>query len=143
MTHTCKALVVHCMDFRFEQGMFEFLTSQGLLGQADIVGWAGAGKAFLNDKSQEFALEQVELSHKLHSMSEVHIIQHMDCGGYGGSEQFENHEKEYEFQEGQIQSITSVIKNRFPGLQVYGYIADKHGDVVDITPVKKAEKVPA
>jgi hypothetical protein len=114
------------MDFRFERGMFDFLNAQNLLGDADIVGWAGSGKVFLDPETQIFALKQLELSHKLHGMCEIHIIQHRDCGGYGGSKQFESPDAETRFHMDQIEKIKKVIKEKFPDghFKVTGYFAD-------------------
>ncbi|PIT87191.1 MAG: hypothetical protein COU31_04235 [Candidatus Magasanikbacteria bacterium CG10_big_fil_rev_8_21_14_0_10_40_10] len=126
------------MDFRFEPGLFHFLNTKHILGDADIVGWAGAGKAFLDTDSQAFALKQLELSHKLHNSCEVHIIQHRDCGGYGGSKQFESPQDEVRFHTDQITKIKSLISEKLPDVafKVTGYFADftENGDVV-INPI--------
>lgn len=126
MSHTCTSLVVHCMDFRFEKALFEYFNEKHLLGDADIVGWAGAGKAFLDPETQEFALKQVELSHKLHGMCNIHIIQHRDCGGYGGSAKFENKDAEAAFHKDQVARIQSLIAEKFPevSFRVHGYFAE-------------------
>ena len=119
------------MDFRFEEGLFRFLEKEHILGNADIVGWAGAAKAFLDDDSKDFAMKQVELSHALHCMSEVHLVQHIDCGAYGGSDQFDGLEAEYDFQLEQIDAAREIIQKRYPNIAVKGYIAikNKEGEV--------------
>lgn len=135
--HKCKGLVIHCMDFRFGDSLAEFLRTEKLLGDADIVGWAGAGKAFLDPESKDFALRQVELSRKLHGMEEVHVIQHVDCGAYGGSTTFEDTTTEEAFQKAQITEVRAVITEKFPDIRVFGYFAHKNGNGIHYTPVNE------
>lgn len=111
------------MDFRFIKGLTQYLADQGLAGNADLVGWAGAGKAFLDPASKDFALLQVELSHKLHGISEVHVINHIDCGAYGGSKTLGAYNQEHEFQIGELKKVKAVLAERFPHLQFVGYLA--------------------
>lgn len=135
MSHTCTSLVVHCMDFRFEKALFDYLDAQHFLGDADIVGWAGAGKAFLDPETQSFALKQVELSHKLHGMCNIHVIQHRDCGGYGGSKIFENRDAEFAFHVDEVKKIRALIQQKFPDVSftVTGYFAEMSEDGTSIS----------
>lgn len=123
MSHTCRAIVVHCMDFRFINGLTAFFTERGLFGDADLVGWAGAGKAFLDDASREFALKQVELSHALHGTTEVHVVAHIDCGAYGGSAALGAYDQERAFQIQELAKVKAIIADRFPQLVFVGYLA--------------------
>jgi hypothetical protein len=123
MSHTARAIVVHCMDFRFAKGLAQYVADQGLVGDADIVGWAGAGKAFLDDTSKDFALLQVELSHKLHGITEVHVINHIDCGAYGGSKALGAFDQEHAFQVAELGKVRAVIAERFPHLTFVGHLA--------------------
>ena len=123
MSHTCRAIVIHCMDFRFTKGLAQYVADQGLVGDADIVGWAGAGKAFLDPASQDFALQQVELSHKLHGMIEVHVINHIDCGAYGGSKTLGAYDQEHAFQVAELGKVKAVLKARFPHLTFVAHLA--------------------
>ncbi len=123
MSHTCRAIVVHCMDFRFAKGLAQYVVDQGLAGDADVVGWAGAGKAFLDDASKDFALLQVELSHKLHGISEVHVINHIDCGAYGGSKTLGAYDQEHTFQVQELVKVKAVVAERFPQLTFVAHLA--------------------
>lgn len=86
MSHTATALVLHCMDFRFIDGLNRWLDQQGLTHQYDRVVAAGAAKN-LSDTTQptdmEFILRQIDIAQRLHSISEVWLINHRDCGAYG------------------------------------------------------------
>lgn len=123
MSHSCRAIVVHCIDFRFVKGLAQYVAEQGLAGDADIAGWAGAGKAFLDPASKDFALLQVELSQKLHGIQEVHVVAHIDCGAYGGSKALGEYDKERAFQVAELTRVRAVIAERFPQLAFVGHLA--------------------
>ncbi len=135
MPHTCRAIVVHCMDFRFAKGLAQYVADQGLAGDADIVGWAGAGKAFLDDTSKEFALLQVELSQKLHGITEIHVINHIDCGAYGGRTAFADDQAERAKHIADVQAVRELIVERFPKLAFHGYIASLLDSTVHVEKV--------
>jgi len=128
MGHTCKAIVIHCMDFRFGKSLFAFLTEKGLLGKADIVGWAGAGKPCCDGEQKHFPLTQIGLSKQLHHIQEVHVIQHIDCGAYGGSAVFAGKDQELAFQISELQKIKKSIVALYPDLTLHGYIAELQSD---------------
>lgn len=130
MSHVCKALVVHCMDYRFNESLFAYLQKLNLFGNADLVGWAGSAQPFLDDEGVSFVMKQVRLSHTLHQSSEVHLIQHVDCGAYGGSSTFGNLSKERAIQAAEIEKARKVITKEFPQMTVIGHLAEiKDGSV--------------
>jgi hypothetical protein len=111
------------MDFRFAKGLAQYVANQGLAGDADIVGWAGAGKAFLDPASKDFALLQVELSQKLHGTTEVHVINHIDCGAYGGSKTLGAIDQEQTFQIAELGKVKALLAERFPHLSFVAHLA--------------------
>ena len=80
MAHTCKALVIHCIDFRLQKAIRDHLEKQGLLGDCDVAAAAGG----VNDLG--WAMKQIEVSRHLHGISQVILIGHTDCGAYGGDD---------------------------------------------------------
>ena len=44
MSHQCKAIIIHCMDFRLIKETQRWLGEKGYLGDCDIVSIAGASK---------------------------------------------------------------------------------------------------
>lgn len=128
MAHTCKALFIHCMDFRFAETLFNYLKELQLLGNADVVGWAGSAHPFFQPEDMSFVMKQVRLSHKLHGITEVHIVQHMDCGAYGGSTVFSDRYNEQHVQQDQIAQARLVIQKEFPSLDVIGHFLTINDD---------------
>lgn len=124
MVHECKALLVVCMDFRFQKAIGEFAEDQGLQKQYDLFSIAGTQKSFLDESTRKIALKQVELSQKLHRSTDVYLIAHKDCGAYGGSRAFESAEAERSRYLGDLQKAKEIIHENFENLTVHKYLAD-------------------
>ena len=119
--HKCKALVLHCMDFRFKPRIHEFLTGEGIMGDFDDVSVAGACKNFVspqNDAEREFMLRQIEISRRLHGIGEVILMNHTDCGAYGGRAAFESLEAEHRKHAEDMEASKKMILERWPELKV-------------------------
>lgn len=135
--HKCKALVLHCMDFRFISKINEYLASQDLMGNFDDVSVAGACKNFVspqNDAERELLLKQIEISRRLHGMEEVILMNHTDCGAYGGHAAFESTEAEYRRHVEDMEAAKKMILERWLELKVKKVLVkliagDHHGKI--------------
>lgn len=118
MAHTCKALVIRCMDFRLGPELNRFLDEQGLSGGCDIVSLAGAARGFLSDDSRDLLMKQVQISKELHGITEVYLMNHTDCGAYGGKKSFASEAEERERMIGDMRKAAETIEDKFPDLEV-------------------------
>lgn len=138
MSHTCKTLVIHCMDFRFHSAIRDFLVSLGLKDQYDLVSIAGASKGIADGSSDgEVLLKQIKLSQKLHGISEVYLLHHMDCGAYGGSNVFPDAQSEKARHTQDLNAAKAKIQEQHPTLIVQTFIArlESHGVHIDFEKV--------
>jgi len=130
--HTCEAVVLHCMDFRFRKPLnehFEECFPEGY----DLISLAGGIKSLLADgEINNFELEQLRLSNSLHKPPVVVLVQHEDCGAYGGTENFENPEKELEFQHQQLQQAKTLIRQHLPQQTVELCFMRLSGEIVSL-----------
>lgn len=123
MAH-CRALVIQCMDFRFQTAVREYFLSSKLTDQYDLVSIAGAGKTISEGGARgEFLLDLILRSRELHGISELHLVHHLDCGAYGGSAEFGSYQEEYQRHISDMAASEKVIKQRFPSLRVFKKIA--------------------
>lgn len=111
--HTCEAVVLHCIDFRFQQAMNEHFDVE-FPKSYDLVSIAGGVKELVEKGRDSFLLNQIQLSLKFHQPQNIVLVQHEDCGAYGGSESFENSETEFSFQRKQLQKAEELLKEQFP-----------------------------
>jgi len=134
MPHNCHALLLHCMDFRLQKDIKHFMEEHGLLGDCDVVSLAGAAKNILDPGTRDLVLHQIDVSKTLHGISVVHLMNHTDCGAYGGHAGFANLEAEREKHIEDLKAAAGVIKDLYPDLAVVKWIAhiEKEGNVEDI-----------
>lgn len=102
--HSCRALVVTCIDFRFVSTVRDYLTNKGLRDNYDLITFPGAS---LNINSIE---ENIDLSFKLHSPSEIYIFDHEDCGAYGTDNSQKRHQQNLEIAKQTINSKRSSVE---------------------------------
>ncbi|MBI2647953.1 MAG: hypothetical protein HYW98_01245 [Candidatus Wildermuthbacteria bacterium] len=119
MSHTCKAVVVHCIDFRFCRALNDFFEEEYPEGYDNVV-IAGGVKDIVEKGDQSFALGQLKLSMRLHQPKEIVLVQHEDCGAYGGSAALG--EDELEHQKTQLASASAILKKEFPDAVLKTYL---------------------
>jgi len=119
--HSCEAVVLCCIDFRFWRETVEFAENPpaGGLGlkDFDFPSLPGAAKA-INEKS-DLALGCVSVPCDLHHAKKIVIVNHSDCGAYGGSSKFNgDSEAEQKFHEEELQKARSIISEKYPDKEV-------------------------
>lgn len=112
MAHHCKYFIAHCIDFRLQKAIKDYLEKENLLGDCDVVSAAGGVK------NNDFLLEQLDVSVNLHKVQEARLINHLDCGAYGGSEAFGSAEEEYKFHVGELKKAKVAVLAKYPSLKV-------------------------
>ncbi|OGM64695.1 hypothetical protein A2961_01440 [Candidatus Woesebacteria bacterium RIFCSPLOWO2_01_FULL_39_21] len=115
MVHTCDALVVCCIDFRFQKHIREF-TDKNLSGKTfDLVGFAGSSKDL------KTVMKQLGISVRLHEIKEIYLIHHENCGAYGEESTFTRHSQD-------LVKARSAIFAKYPDLSVYLYYLHLDGE---------------
>src|SRR3990167_8832344 len=117
MKHTCRALIIHCIDFRFGKAIKKYLEDKNLLGDIDIVSVAGAVK------NAEFLIKQIDISKTLHDIKQVILMNHTDCGAYGGEQSFGSAEEEREKHLSDLKDAKIKILKKNPELEVKPVLA--------------------
>jgi carbonic anhydrase len=108
MAHHCEAIIVHCIDFRFQKSINDWLQSKIGYGNYDRVSLAGG----VFDLA--YVMKQVEISNRLHSIKKVILVNHEDCGAYGAEGNPERHAAD-------LRQAEQKIKEQFPHLKVELY----------------------
>ena len=103
-----EALVVHCIDYRFQKYLDPWLHEHLGHDNYNRVSLAGAVFDFYT------ILRQVEISERLHKIQKVILINHEDCGAYGAAGNYERHKTDLEQAERKIETL-------FPSLDVETY----------------------
>ncbi len=126
MSHQCEALVLICIDYRFQTFIRNWLVKNGLENKYDLIARPGAGKG-----ASELLLEDVGLSRRLHGIKKVIVIQHQNCGAYGqglvsgSKEELDTHRSD-------VAINVELMRKRFPDLGFEMYFMNLDGTVIKI-----------
>ncbi len=109
-----------------------------MLGDCDIISVAGAVKNIIGPEdlqSNHSILSQVKTSFELHKIYKVILSNHVDCGAYGGSDNFSSLEEEKSFHLTELRRAKTVMRSLFPQLEVETAIAIIRNDVFEVEEV--------
>ncbi len=116
------------MDFRLESAIESYMSDNDLTNDTDVISIAGAAKD-LNDGSMGGAVEsQLSLSKKLHDINCITLMNHTDCGGYGGRDAFDSREAEWENHVEALKTAETYLKGTYPDVAIKKVIADIQDD---------------
>lgn len=131
--YTADACVVWCFDDRFYKLLKSF-GKQEKWKNIDLVKLAGGAKALAEGASagsaspeHDVVLGQIRASIRLHGTRRIILMTHRDCGGYGGSKNFENQNAEFVFHQAQLKAAKECVNREIPGVPVDTYFADFDG----------------
>ena len=133
--HHCQAVVLCCIDFRFWRGSIEFVEKQLGVIDFDFPSLPGAAKT-LNEGS-DLAWKCLSVPIELHGAKKIIIVNHQDCGAYGGSEKFSvDPEAEQKFHEGELKKAKEKILAKYPDKEVvliYARLVDGEENIEFLT----------
>lgn len=119
MSHACDAIVVCCIDFRFQKFIRNW-TDENLKDKTfDMVGFAGSTKDLAT------VMNQVDISVRLHHIKQVVLIHHEECGAYGAESTPERHAAD-------LQKAKTAILAKYPELQVDLYYLKLDGEFIKV-----------
>lgn len=113
----CENLVLTCMDYRFRKQIGDLLTLAGY-PEFDHVALPGGTKALLNDEGRKTFFAALDVGLRLHDTRRVIIVDHIDCGAYGGSTAFAGSDAEEEFHRQRLAEAREVINGAYPEVEV-------------------------
>ncbi|KKT52776.1 MAG: hypothetical protein UW45_C0041G0010 [Parcubacteria group bacterium GW2011_GWC2_44_22] len=108
------------MDFRFHEQVVEQLKLRGIK-TFDLKADAGAVKYLISSEKpavRDWILENIEIARRLHHINAVILINHLDCGAYGGSASFQSKSEELKFHTEQLKQAKMIVGASFPDLKV-------------------------
>lgn len=116
--HHWDVLALSCIDGRFIKKTTDWV-SEKTGGVFDYRTEVGCSKALIDsDADRERFMDVVTTSIHLHNISEVWLIDHIDCGAYGGSKAFDSVEVEKEFHKQKLEHAAKIVNEGFPTLKV-------------------------
>jgi carbonic anhydrase len=128
--YTADAAVLSCFDYRISTVVRKFLKKQGI-ERPDMIVVAGGAKTLAsprNDFEQDFILEQVRMSIRLHRSKRVLVMSHSDCATYGGLAHFKGDQAaEAAHHRAELLRAAELVTSNFPGISVEPYFVTFDG----------------
>lgn len=117
--HACEAAVLTCIDFRFWRETLEFIEKELGIKSFDFPSLPGAAKAINECAVGDIAMQCISVPCDLHHVKKLVIVNHQDCGAYGGSKVFGGNEaEEQKFHEEELKKAKAKVLNKYPGLEI-------------------------
>jgi hypothetical protein len=133
--YVAGAAVLTCFDHRISTAVRKFLKKQDI-ERPDMIVVAGGAKTLAsprNDFEQDFILEQIRMSIRLHQSKRVLIMSHSDCATYGGLAHFKgDRAAEAAHHRDELLRAAKLVSTNFPGVSVESYFV-KYDGVWEIT----------
>ena len=128
--YVADAAVLCCFDHRISRAVRKFLKKQGI-EHADMIVVAGGAKTLAsprNDFEQDFILEQVRMSIRLHHTKRVLVMSHSDCATYGGLAHFKGDQAaEAAHHRSELLRAAELLSTNFPGISIEPYFVKFDG----------------
>jgi carbonic anhydrase len=128
--YVAEAAVLCCFDHRINRAVRKFLKKQGI-ENPDMIVVAGGAKTLAsprNDFEQDFILEQVRMSIRLHQSKRVLVMSHSDCATYGGLAYFKGDQAaEAAHHRAELLRAAELVTKNFPGVSVEPYFVKFDG----------------
>ena len=118
-----KAMVLSCMDPRFQHLVHSYLKKQKLFGKYSAFTIAGAAVGVTHNKFKKWHktfYDNLSTSIKLHQIEKLIVINHKDCGAakiVNGKKAF-NITNEQKIHKESFSKLKKEIKKKFPKLKV-------------------------
>lgn len=129
--HRCDAVVMMCMDFRFWREVAEHIKEKGI-ENFDVLMFPGAAKMIVEEADACPAKKGAAIAHDLHHAKKVIIVNHADCGAYGGRSAFGNIDEERKKHVEDVKKAIEIIKVQYPDMEVTGLFADLDEEMNEI-----------
>ena len=127
MNNKYEAMVLSCIDPRFQHKVSSYLRRRKLKGKYSSFTIAGAavGVTHKNFKKwQKTFIENLETSIQIHKINKLIVINHKDCGAaklVNGKKQF-NEFNENKIHEESFKKLKKILNNKFPKLYYEFYL---------------------
>jgi hypothetical protein len=120
------SVLVMCIDYRFWPHALPVF--QKKYGVFDLIEMAGGAKSLVSPLEIEDKItlfENIEISINLHNSKQLILTNHIDCGAYGGSKNFNSHKEEIIFHENELRQVKIIAQNKFPKLKILTFMITK------------------
>ena len=138
MKNNYKAMVLSCMDPRFQSSVVNYLKKKRLNKKYSAFTIAGAAIGVTHNKFKlwhKTFFDNLEISISIHKINRLIIINHEDCGAAKlvNKKKKLNRKKELEIHKISFNKIKRILNLKFPDLQIELYIMSLNKKIREYT----------
>ncbi len=125
----CNNLILHCMDYRLQDTINDWIKEKGMSGNIDRISVGGPCK------NMEFAMKFIKICIEKHGVKNVYLTQHEDCAGYGGHGAFTSIDSEREQLVDDMMDLKANVKLLYPNVKVHTILMQENDggwDMIDM-----------
>ena len=132
MSQKFKAMVLSCIDPRFQSKVYTYLKKRKLSGKYSSFTIAGAAVGVTHSKFKKWQntfFENLSTSIRLHKINRLIVINHKDCGAAkvaNGKNQFDEM-REKKIHEESFRKLKKILNKKFPKLYHEFYVMNLKG----------------
>ena len=118
--HQAEAILITCIDFRFHQVTVNYIREDLGIKEFDLLTIPGVAKNLAQDNQPGKEIIRIikEVSLPLHRIKKIVVMNHWDCGGYGGSSNFSSETDEEKRYKKDLVKAKQILNSKFPELEV-------------------------
>ena len=119
-----KAMVLSCMDPRFQLPVFKFIKKKNLIGKHSSFTIAGGAVGVTHSKFkkwQQAFLDNLKTSIKLHKIEKLIVVNHEDCGAIKLAENKKSYIED-DIHTNAFLKLEKKINKKFPKIKLEFYI---------------------
>jgi hypothetical protein len=108
------------MDYRFHAELPRLLAEHFGVDcfVYDSPGGCGGSKSLIDEETRGMMLDALGLAVNLHGVRRLVIVDHVDCGAYGGSGQFDSPDAERQFHAERLREAREIVTDVQPQIEV-------------------------
>ena len=118
----CSYLILHCMDYRIQHPIINWIRKRGYLKDIDVISFGGSCKL------KDFALQNIKICCEKHGVKQVFLTQHDDCAAYGGHAAFPSLKAEREKLIADMMDLKKCVGEQYPEVIVATLYIQEDGD---------------
>lgn len=131
-TQKAKALILTCMDYRYIDDIHRLLSDNNYNDDYNHVVLAGGSLGYNQNKYTEWKKTintHINLAIQLHNITEIIVIDHMDCGAYRllYNNPKLTYDEEFKLHATNLKSIKTKLSMSYPQLKVRTFLLDLDG----------------
>ena len=119
-----KAMVLSCMDPRFQFPVFKFIKKKNLINKHSSFTIAGSAVGVTHSKFKKWHqafLDNLKTSIKLHKINRLIVVNHEDCGAIKLAENNKDYNED-DIHKNSFKKLEKIVNKKFPKLKLEFHI---------------------